>query len=121
MEVATVLSTNEDFLWQSCLSALETRLTKPIFETWIKPMRVQRMTTDEITLTVQNAFAKDWAENRLKSTILGTLTDIMGAPMNVRFIIEEGEVQNSGHLAAASEAPVQAPAVSEEFRHTGLT
>src|SRR5215470_2731225 len=115
MEVATVLSTNEDFLWQSCLSALETRLTKPIFETWIKPMRVSRMTPDEITLTVQNAFAKDWAENRLKSTILGTLTDIMGAPMNVRFIIDEGEIQNAGQPAPTTEAPAQAPAVPEEF------
>jgi chromosomal replication initiator protein len=121
IEVATVLGTNEEYLWQSCLSALENRFTKPIFETWIKPMRVSRMTPDEITLTVQNAFAKDWAENRLKSTILGTLTDIMGAPMNVRFIVEEGEVQNTGQLVAAPEAPAQAPTIPEEFRHTGLT
>jgi len=119
--VATVLGTNEEYLWQSCLSALENRFTKPIFETWIKPMRVSRMTPDEITLTVQNAFAKDWAENRLKSTILGTLTDIMGAPMNVRFVIEEGEVQAPGQPVPAPEADTQAPALSEEFRHTGLT
>jgi chromosomal replication initiator protein len=119
--MATVLGTNEEYLWQSCLSALETRFTKPIFETWIKPMRVQRMTPDEITLTVQNAFAKDWAENRLKSTILGTLTEIMGAPMSVRFIIDDMPEPNAGHPLQSQESAALPAPVTEEFRHTGLT
>jgi len=124
MEVATVLGTNEEYLWQSCLSALENRFTKPIFETWIKPMRVQRMTTDEITLAVQNAFAKDWAENRLKVTILGTLTEIMGAPMNVRFVVDDAVVDPSpgqqGQATPTDAAP-QMATVTDDFRHTGLT
>ena len=120
MEVATVLGTDEEFLWQSCLSALENRLTKPIFETWIKPMRVQRMTTDEITLAVQNAFAKDWAENRLKSTILSTLNEVIGAAMNVRFVIDESPQDPvAGQPIQESAAP--APAMVYEFRQTGLT
>ena len=123
MEVATVLGTNEEYLWQSCLGALENRFTKPIFETWIKPMRVSRMTTDEVTLTVQNAFAKDWAENRLKATILGTLTEIMGAPMNVRFVISEETDLGAGQ-SEPSLLPVPSTAAAtiiEDFRHTGLT
>ncbi|HME82392.1 MAG TPA: chromosomal replication initiator protein DnaA [Candidatus Eremiobacteraceae bacterium] len=122
--MATVLGTNEEYLWQSCLSALENRFTKPIFETWIKPMRVQRMTTDEITLAVQNAFAKDWAENRLKVTILGTLTEIMGAPMNVRFVVDDAVVDPSpgqqGQATPTDAAP-QMATVTDDFRHTGLT
>jgi chromosomal replication initiator protein len=124
MEVATVLGTNEEYLWQSCLSALENRFTKPIFETWIKPMRVQRMTTDEITLSVQNAFAKDWAENRLKVTILGTLTEIMGAPMSVRFVVDEALLDPSagqlGQPVSVDAAP-HVTAVTDDFRLTGLT
>jgi len=117
--VATVLGTDEEFLWQSCLSALESRLTKPIFETWIKPMRVQRMTPDEITLTVQNAFAKDWAENRLKSTILGTLNEVIGGSMNVRFVIDEAPVDPSAGQTAQVQV-AQQPVV-DDFRQTGLT
>jgi len=89
METATVLPTNEEYLWQSCLGELENRFSKPIFEMWIKPMRVERLATDEVTLTVQNAFAKDWAENRLKSTIVATLADIIGSPISVRFVVDE--------------------------------
>ena len=118
--MATVLGTNEEFLWQSCLNALESRLTKPIFETWIKPMRVQRMTTDEITLTVQNAFAKDWAENRLKSTILGTLNEVIGGSMNVRFVIVETPADPSAGQPD-QQASAQPAAVVDEFRQTGLT
>ena len=95
MESATVVSTNEEYLWQSCLGELESRFSKPIFEMWIKPMRVERLATDEVTLTVQNAFAKDWAENRLKGTIVATLTHIIGSPIAVRFVIgRDGKVSN---------------------------
>jgi chromosomal replication initiator protein len=89
METATALPTNEEYLWQSCLGELENRFSKPIFEMWIKPMRVERLATDEVTLTVQNAFAKDWAENRLKSTIVATLAEIIGSPISVRFVVDE--------------------------------
>ena len=88
MNSATAI-TNEEYLWQTTLVALESRFTKPIFETWIKPMRVLGLSTDEITLTVQNQFAKDWAENRFKGTISAALAETFGAPISIRFIIDD--------------------------------
>jgi len=126
METAAVLPTNEEYLWQSCLGELENRFTKPIFEMWIRPMRVERLATDEVTLTVQNAFAKDWAENRLKSTIVATLAEIIGSPISVRFVVDESapaEASGEAPSALATElarAPVAATAASDDFRHTGL-
>lgn len=125
METATVVSTNEEYLWQSCLGELETRFSKPIFEMWIKPMRVERLATDEVTLTVQNAFAKDWAENRLKGTIVATLTHIIGSPIAVRFVIDEAAQMPDESSAAQLEnapalLPASQPAPSDDFRHTGL-
>ncbi|MBC5824561.1 MAG: chromosomal replication initiator protein DnaA [Candidatus Eremiobacteraeota bacterium] len=101
MDTATIAGRNEDYLWQSCLESLENKLTKPIFEMWIKPMRMQRLTTDEITLTVWNTFAKDWAENRLKGTIVGSLAEVLGSPINVRFVVDDS--------APADQAPDLAP------------
>jgi chromosomal replication initiator protein len=131
METATVVvsPSNEEYLWQSCLGELETRFTKPIFEMWIRPMRVERLATDEVTLTVQNAFAKDWAENRLKSTIVATLAEIIGSPISVRFVVDPTAPPEAATLpdpdALAGLAPheataVLAPATSDDFRHTGL-
>jgi chromosomal replication initiator protein len=125
METATVVSTNEEYLWQSCLGELESRFSKPIFEMWIKPMRVDRLATDEVTLTVQNAFAKDWAENRLKSTIIATLTHIIGSPIAVRFVIDEAAPIADEVRPLESGPPLlgqssHAAALPEDFRHTGL-
>ena len=133
METATVLPTNEEYLWQSCLGELESRFTKPIFEMWIRPMRVERLATDEVTLTVQNAFAKDWAENRLKSTIVATLAEIIGSPISVRFVVDESaqalEDGANPEIAdrslpspseAASAPPATGTSQSDDFRHTGL-
>jgi chromosomal replication initiator protein len=126
MEIAAVLPTNEEYLWQSCLGELENRFTKPIFEMWIRPMRVERLATDEVTLTVQNAFAKDWAENRLKSTIVATLAEIIGSPISVRFVVDESapaEASGQAPSAIATElarTPVTTTAASDDFRHTGL-
>ncbi|HEY7994092.1 MAG TPA: chromosomal replication initiator protein DnaA [Candidatus Eremiobacteraceae bacterium] len=88
MDTATVVDTNEGFLWQNCLAQLEGKLTTPVFESWIKPIRVHRLTSDEITLMVPTPFHKEWAENRLKTTIVGTLTELLGSPINIRFMID---------------------------------
>jgi chromosomal replication initiator protein len=132
METATVLPTNEEYLWQSCLGELENRFSKPIFEMWIKPMRVERLATDEVTLTVQNAFAKDWAENRLKSTIVATLAEIIGSPISVRFVVDEAALahdETAGGVAPDRSLPSPGQAAlasaasttqSDDFRHTGL-
>jgi len=122
----TAVETQNGFLWQNCLSTLESRLTKGTFETWIKPMRLQRLTHDELTLAVRNSFAKDWAENRLKSQIISVLAELAGYPMSVRFVIVEPPDSGdepadnrtaNGAQADAASALTVAP---DEFRHTGL-
>ena len=119
MDTATVVDTNEGFLWQNCLAQLEGKLTTPVFESWIKPIRVHRLSSDEITLMVPTPFHKEWAENRLKTTIVGTLTELLGSPINIRFMIDPD--------APATEARPGSPDRNanafvpvDDFRQTGL-
>jgi len=122
METAAV-DIQDAFLWQNCLSTLESRLSKGTFETWIKPMRLQRLTHDELTLSVRNSFAKDWAENRLKSQIVSVLAELAGFPISVRFVIVEpadGAEPMMDSVARTEAASVAGVASPEEFRHTGL-
>src|SRR5579872_1896684 len=63
-------------LWQSALDALERKFSKPIFEMWIKPLRLVSLSGDELRLAVQNNFARDWVENRLKGQIYEVLAEI---------------------------------------------
>jgi len=119
MDIATVVDTNEGFLWQNCLAQLEGKLTTPVFESWIKPIRVHRLSSDEITLMVPTPFHKEWAENRLKTTIVGTLTELLGSPINIRFMIDpDAPVAES--RPGSPERNVGAFAPVDDFRQTGL-
>lgn len=87
-------------LWQSALAALERKFSKPIFEMWIKPLRLISLNGNELLLAVANNFARDWVENRLKAQIVDVLTEVFGAGIELQFTVAE----------AAEQAPVHAPA-----------
>ena len=88
-------------LWQSALSALEHKFSKPIFEMWIKPLRVVSLTGNELLLAVQNSFARDWVENRLKTQITEVLAEIFGTGFDLQFVV----VENAETPAPAAPAP----------------
>lgn len=119
MDTATVVDTNEGFLWQNCLAHLEGKLTTPVFESWIKPIRVHRLSSDEITLMVPTPFHKEWAENRLKTTIVGALTEVLGSPINIRFMIDpDAPVTEPRPGLPERNGSTFAPV--DDFRQTGL-
>ncbi|HKU68643.1 MAG TPA: chromosomal replication initiator protein DnaA [Candidatus Baltobacteraceae bacterium] len=74
-------------LWQSALTALERKFSKPIFEMWIKPLRLVSLTGDELLLAVQNNFARDWVENRLKGQIIEVLAEVFGMDVQLQFTV----------------------------------
>ncbi len=76
-------------LWQSALTALERRFSKPIFEMWIKPMRLVSVSGSEMVLAVKSNFARDWVENRLKSQVAAVLSELFGESFNLEFTVAE--------------------------------
>ncbi len=74
-------------LWNSALPALELKFSKPIFEMWIKPMRLVALSGNEMVLSVQSNFARDWVENRLKSEIRDVLRELFAAELNLQFTV----------------------------------
>jgi chromosomal replication initiator protein len=105
-------------LWDSALAALERKFSKPVYEMWIKPIRLVSLDGDELLLSVHNVFARDWLENRLKTQISDVLFELLGARLNLRFTVAEPEPS-----AAADAVPVPAPAAPrphEELRSSNL-
>src|ERR1700692_3457402 len=76
-------------LWLTALNALEPKYAKPVFEMWLKRMRLLEFNGAEIVLSVHTPFAKDWVENRLKTDIAAVLSDILGEPISLRFVVVE--------------------------------
>ena len=96
-------------LWQSALTALEHKFSKPIFEMWIKPLRLVSLTGNELQLAVQNNFARDWVENRLKGQIAEVLGEIFGAGMQLSFTIAPESAESAPAAAGTGAAPASTP------------
>jgi len=105
-------------LWSAALAALEPKYSKPVFEMWLKPIRPIAMSDAEIVLSVQSPFARDWVENRLKADISDVLTELLGATVDLRFVVAE---DSGGDDAEAPSAPAAGRSVlTEDLRHGNL-
>jgi chromosomal replication initiator protein len=95
-------------LWQSALTALERKFSKPIFEMWIKPLRLVSLTGNELLLAVQNNFARDWVENRLKGQILEVLGEVFGMGVQLQFtVVPDATESPNGPAALPAAVPVR--------------
>jgi chromosomal replication initiator protein len=92
-------------LWSTALALLEPKYTKPVFEMWLKPMRMLTMVGTDISLSVHSQFARDWVENRLKGDIAEVLERIVGEPVQLSFVIVDTVAPAPG--AAVPKMPLQ--------------
>ncbi len=90
-------------LWQTVLDALDRKFTKPVFNMWLKPMHPVALDGMELTLSVQNAFARDWCENRLKTDITDAIRDVLQIPVDLQFVIADASVPHALGSVRASE------------------
>jgi len=77
----------DDKIGQAIKAELQLQMTKPTFDTWVKPAR---FACDDgvFAVTAPNVFTKDWLENRLAMTIRRELGGFPDAPQKVRFEVE---------------------------------
>ena len=73
--------------WQATLGQLQMEMPKATFDTWVKGTELNKHQENIFTIGVQNAYARDWLENRLTTTAEKMLTGIMDAPQTISFII----------------------------------
>src|SRR5581483_3167820 len=106
-------------LWQSALQALERKFSKPIYEMWIKPLRLISLNGNELLLAVQNTFAREWVENRLKAQIVEALAETFGTVFELQFEIVESASETPVPEGAASPAAGGAR-MQTEFRPGNL-
>ncbi|MCB8946183.1 MAG: chromosomal replication initiator protein DnaA [Ardenticatenaceae bacterium] len=81
-----------EIAWKATLGELELQMTKATFNTWLKDARLLTCEEDEFVIGVRNDYAKDWLDNRLRDTILRTLSTIAGRKMKIRFVVWSDEL-----------------------------
>jgi chromosomal replication initiation ATPase DnaA len=96
-------------LWSAALEQLERRYSKPIFEMWLKPMRLVELGPHEIALSVHSTFARHWVDSRLKNDIADVLNGLLGGAIALRFIVADSAENGSDARAHAPAAQIPPP------------
>jgi len=94
-------------LWQQVLSAIQTRLSKPSFDTWLKSTKASVFTDRLLVICAPNNFAREWLESRYAKLIASTVYETLGLQVEVQFVLEE-----EAQTLAAAQAAVPAPAAA---------
>ena len=78
---------NAKQLWQAALGQLQMEMPRATFETWVRDAELLAYEDRAFVIGVQNAYARDWLEDRLLSTVKRVLTGIVGQTVEVRFVV----------------------------------
>jgi chromosomal replication initiator protein len=95
--------------WQSALGQLQMEMPKASFDTWVRDTQFVAYNDGEFVVSVRNAYARDWLDSRLSSTVTRLLMGIMDRNVDVRFV-----VNTSGSLVTV---PGPEPVAVEEASH----
>jgi chromosomal replication initiator protein len=93
---------NAEQAWQSVLGQLQMEMPRASFDTWVRDTRPVSYQDGTLTIGVRNAYARDWLESRLASTVSRLLVGIMNASVAVNFIVNSNDSEG---VAVHDETP----------------
>jgi hypothetical protein len=73
--------------WVAALGQLQMEIPKASFDTWLRDADLIGYREGVFEVGVQNTYARDWLEDRLKSTAGRVLTGVVGEKTEVRFVV----------------------------------
>jgi len=82
---------NIDQAWQSVLSQLQSEMPKASFDTWVGDTRPLALENGALTVSTPNAYARDWLESRLASTVSRLLVGILDSNVAVNFVVTQAD------------------------------
>lgn len=91
-----------DAAWQEVMGSLQTELSGPTYQNYLRHVRPLRLTTDKLTLSAPSDFVKDWLVRRFARRIEETLEQFLGRSVILGFqIVPEGAAQENTNSESA--------------------
>ena len=102
-----MLQINED-LWNQVLAKLESQLSGPTFETWIKPTKVQDISQEKLVLLTDNPFACNWLQKHYLTQITTVATEVLGRSVDISITVKDDVERPSNPADAIASPPAPA-------------
>lgn len=103
-------------IWEAALGQMQIEIPRAVFDTWVRDADLVSYEDGVFIVGVQNAFARDWLEDRLVSTAQRVLSGLAGRSAEVRFVVWQSDSppENVVFRNAVVEADLEstAPSVS---------
>ena len=113
-----------DESWIKIQQSLQKNLSKPSYETWIRPAKFKSLTKEELTLLAPNPFSVNYLKKLYSGTIEQLASDVCGRPIKVKFQSLEVEPhleQENAEVKIAQSVPIKTerqnkpPALNQKY------
>ena len=98
-----------DQAWKAAVGQLQIEMPKAAFDIWVRDAEFISYEDGSFIIGVSNAYALDWLNSRLLSTVTRLLTGIMNRTVEVRFVLwqESNEDNKKGEVFFPLEEPTK--------------
>jgi chromosomal replication initiator protein len=76
--------------WNRILDRLQSQLSPPTFETWIKSATVEHSEENGLVIYTQNPFARNWLQKYYMKTITEVVHEVFEQPLEIHIRVKQG-------------------------------
>lgn len=77
------------YAWSTILLELQLQMTRPMFDTWIRPLRPLQLTNTEAVILCPSPFILDWCDKRMRPAIERVIHTVTQTNCAVRFVVTQ--------------------------------
>lgn len=111
---------NAEQAWQTVLAQLQMDMPRASYDTWVRDTRPVAYENGMLTVGVRNAYARDWLDSRLATTVNKLLIDTLNSKVSVKFIVSQSEENASYSDLETAPASIEITPPEPKPRHVTL-
>jgi len=101
-------------VWEAALGQLQMDMSRASFDTWVRDAELLSHEDGSYIIGVQNAYARDWLESRMLSTVKQVLTELTRRTVEVKFVVWQSDPVDDHKTSLSLTPELPAPQVRRQ-------